>query len=434
MPIETNRRGTVQHAMIAADSQFMVFQCDAEGISAATKQPVRTLFITSDASAVAGVGPCLADALERIDRSAIDPFVICPWEDKGAPTILPRLQALDLPLFTRDLGKWLPSPVNYGLRHLLQFGRTLKGRVWSIASLIERENIDLVYSNGLPCIDGALAARFTGRPHVWHLHEAVRGNTDLRRYIPARWVEALVARLSNVIIVNSSYLAREFQAAGRRTTICVVHNGVDLNEVAPELFPGAASAVRHELGLQPDVRIVLAVGTVAPRKGYDTLMRAAAQVLAHLPETVFLVAGAQTLDHTEDLKLLAARLGLGEAFRFLGPRQDVPILLAAANVVVHSAQQETFGRVLVEAMASCKPVVATRCGGPEEIVVDGETGYLVPIGADERMADRILALLGDAPTAIAMGQAGHRRATECFSSARYADAVQSIILSVGRKP
>lgn len=394
------------------------------------RRRIKTLFITSDASAVAGVGPCLADALEKMDHEVINPVVICPWESKGAATILPRLETLGFPLYTRDLGKWMPSPNNWGWSHLLSFGRTLKERVWSLTSLIEREGINLVYSNGLPCIDGAIAARLSKRPHIWHLHEAIRNNPDLRRYVPAWLVEELVARLSDAIIVNSSYLAGEFRRAGQRTPIKIIHNGVDVSAISRFSVAEAAASVRQELGLPTDTRIILAVGTVAPRKGYDNLARAAAQVLLQAPGTVFLVAGVEVLDHAPELRVLLDSLALGPAFRLLGPRQDVTRLLASADVFVHSARQETFGRVLIEAMAAGKPVVATRCGGPEEIVLDGKTGFLVPVDDPKSIADRLIELLGAPELCTRLGDAGRRRALEYFSVERYATGVQDILLEV----
>lgn len=398
--------------------------------SGSNRRGIKTLFITSDASAVAGVGPCLADALEKMDRDLINPVVICPWESKGAATILPRLETLGLPLYTRNLGKWMPSPNDWGWSHLLGFGRTLKERVWSLASLIEREGIDLVYSSGLPCIDGALAARLSKRPHIWHLHEAVRNNPDLRRYVPAWLVEEFVARLSDVIIVNSSYLAGEFRRAGQRTPIKVIHNGVDVSAITRLPVAESAASVRQELGLPADARIVLAVGTVAPRKGYDNLVRAAAQVLPQVPGAAFLIAGAEVLDHAPELRALLDSLALGPAFRLLGPRQDVPRLLAAADVFVHSARQETFGRVLIEAMGAGKSVVSTRCGGPEEIVLEGETGYLVPVDEPLIMADRLVELLTSTELQRAMGEAGRQRAEDRFSVDKYAHHVMQTILDV----
>ena len=391
---------------------------------------IKTLFITSDSSSTAGVGPCLADALEYIDYKLISPVVICPWESAGVATILPRLEALDVPIYIRNLGSWLISPSLWGIRHLFRFIYTLKERVWALASLIEREEIELVYTNGLPCIDGAIAALLTRRPHIWHLHEAINNNPDLRAYIPSWIVQYLVGRLSNTIIVNSAFLAREFHAAGQLKPLKVIHNGVNISEFLPLPVSAELVSVRKELGLSADILIILAVGTANPRKGYDFLIKVAENVLSKQSGVCFLVAGSELEHYSTYLHDLVVDLGLEQTFRFLGPRQDIPRLMKACDIFVHCARQETFGRVLIEAMAAGKPVISTCCGGPEEIVSDGETGYLVPIDSLEVIAERVDALLRSVQLRNDFGTAGQRRVFNYFSVESYASSIQKIILNI----
>ena len=390
---------------------------------------IKTLFITSDSSSMAGVGPCLADALEYIDYKLISPVVICPCESAGVATILPRLEALDVPIYIRNLGSWLISPSLWGITHLFRFVYTLKERVWALASLIEREEIDLVYTNGLPCIDGAIAALLTRRPHIWHLHEAINNNPDLRAYIPSWLVQYLVGRLSNTIIVNSSFLAREFRVAGQLKPLKVVHNGVNMSPFSSLLVSAEAISVRKELGLSANMLIILAVGTANPRKGYDVLIKVAANILSKRSGVCFLIAGSELEHYSTYLHDLVIELGLEHTFRFLGARPDIPRLMKACDIFVHCARQETFGRVLIEAMASGKPVISTHCGGPEEIVKDGETGYLVPVDNSAVFTDRLIELLESQQVRSHFGHAGLCRAIEHFSVEHYASSIQKIILT-----
>jgi glycosyltransferase involved in cell wall biosynthesis len=324
---------------------------------------------------------------------------------------------------------WFPSPSNWGIRHLLNFFFTLRSRVWSIESLIEQYNIDIVYSNGLPCIDGAIAAKKTGRPHIWHLRETIRNNHDLRRYLPARLVEEIIAWLSDIVIVNSSFLADHLMAQRLRRKTRVIYNGININSIAT-VPANIRQLVREELGISQNTHIVLAVGTIARTKGYDTLVRAAHRVLSLAPDTVFLVAGAELADYTPRIVELITRLGLDDSIRLLGPRSDIPSLMSAADMLVHSARHEAFGRVLVEAMAASKPVISTRCGGPEEIVLDGETGILVPSDDVAAMTDAIVRLLMDQGLALRMGTQGRLRAASEFSVEAYSENIARTIESV----
>ena len=303
---------------------------------------IKTLFITSDSSSMAGVGPCLADFLELLDYKLISPVAICPWEPAGFATILPRLEILDVPIYIRSLGSWLISPSSWGISHLFSFVYTFKERVWALASLIEREEIDLVYTNGLPCVDAAIASVLTQRPHIWHLHEAINNNSDLKAYFPSWLVQYIVGRLSSTIIVNSSFLAKEFHIAGRLKPLKVVHNGVNISQFSSLLVSSEAISVRKELGLSVDTLIILAVGTVNPRKGYDLLIKVAARVLSKHSGVCFLISGSELENYSKYLHDLVGELGLKQTFRFLGSRHDIPRLMNACDIFVHSARQETF--------------------------------------------------------------------------------------------
>jgi glycosyltransferase involved in cell wall biosynthesis len=144
----------------------------------------------------------------------------------------------------------------------------------------------------------------------------------------------------------------------------------------------------------------------------------------------FLVIGG---GHQEDVNAIKARvvqLGINDCFHFLGWRSDIPGILRASNVLVVASDQEPFGRTVVEAMATELPVVATRCGGPEEIIVDGETGFLVPLHDPRAMADAVGAVVRDPDLARKMGQAGRRRAEACFGLKAYASAAQDVLRQV----
>lgn len=388
---------------------------------------MKVLFVTSDSSAVAGVGPCLADALEHIDRGRINPFAVCPWEAPGVPSIVQRLEALNVPVVNRSFSHWLTAPNNRSLSHFWRTFSGLKARAWSLSNLIEREKIDLVYTNGLPTLDGAVAARLTGRPHIWHVHEAIKHNPDLKPYCPAQFVEIAIGKLSKIVIVNSHFLERELKRTSSYAPLKVIHNGISIAD-AQTAEPFTGESVRCEFGISMRTPIALAVGTVAPRKGYATLLGAISRTTSTFPDLVVLIAGAEIPNHARALRALAADLGIEDRVRFLGPRQDVPRLLSAADIFVHSARQETFGRVIVEAMAAGRPVIATRSGGPEEIVLDGTTGFLVPVDSADEMARRMIILLGSPQLRSQMGQTGRLHAIECFSVKHYAESIQAAIL------
>ena len=210
---------------------------------------------------------------------------------------------------------------------------------------------------------GAIAAGRT--PLVSTKH-----NDDPFRAGPFRFVERAVARRTRAVIAITEALARfTTERVGiPREKVTVVHYGLD------EL--PAAWSPNPPLELPDDARVVLALGRLAPQKGHDVAIRAFASVREAVPEAVLVILGEGP--ERERLEALGRELGLGDSLRLPGRAGDVAPWLRRAELLVHAARWEGFGLVLLEAMLASLPVVATNVSAIPEIVVDGETGLLVP--------------------------------------------------------
>ena len=204
----------------------------------------------------------------------------------------------------------------------------------------------------------------------------------------------------------------------------VLPPGVDTARFQPGID---GSAVRADAGIAPDARLVALIARFQDVKGHDVFQAMARQVANALPDTRFIVAGenvhGQSADDAYKQRILAAHQAdplLRERLVYLGFRPDAERVMAAADVIVCSSQFESYGMVNVEAMASGKPVVSTRRGGPSETVVDSETGFLVDAGDADALADRVVILLRDPDLRRRMGTAGRARVVERFSAAAMA--------------
>lgn len=390
-----------------------------------SKRPLRVLFVSCETSTTSGVGRCIADLLTHLDRDRIEPILVTDWPGVDESTILAEVSHHGVPVIHRDLGRWYPPRAAWGVRHLVSFLKTLRTRVWALMHLIQEHRIDLVYTNALPTPDAALAAWLSGVPHIWHLHEAVCGNQYLRAYLPCLLVKLLIRRFSSRVVFVSDQKAREFSAGRGMHEIRVIHNGVDLERFS--CADTESQDLRADLGLGCDIRIVVTVGIVSSHKGHDTLIEAAEEVLRAIPNVAFIFAGPELDDFGDRLRLRIKELGIDEKVIFLGPRGDIPDILRQSDLLVLASTQEAFALVLVEAMASGKPVVATRCGGPEEIVVDGITGHLVNVGDVALIAERIKAVLSNLALSKRMGTEGRRRVEEKFSVDTYSKSIQDVI-------
>ena len=212
-------------------------------------------------------------------------------------------------------------------------------------------------------------------------------------------------------VVERAELLRDYGA--RASRIATIPCGVDT-----DLFtPGDRAEARRRLGLD-DRPVLLWVGRIAPIKGLDTLLDTVARLREAGRAMRLLVVGGEadepTNGHETSLRRRIEALGLGESVRFVGPQPQsvLPLYYAAADVTVLPSYYESFGMVALEAMACGSPVIASRVGGLVTTVRDGVTGFLVPDGDVEALAERIESLVGDPELRWRLGREGVRWAAQ----------------------
>ena len=301
-----------------------------------------------------------------------------------------------------------------GLSNIAGLGRKAAVSVLRLAGLIARESIDLVCTNVQGGhIYGILAARMTRKPVVMYMRDIPSGSFSRRLY---PWI---AARLAHHVVATSSAVARFFEShpihgEACRGKVTVVHNGLDFRDVVPR--PPSPSVLKA-FQLEGHDPVVTLIGRLQPLKGQMELLRAAPAIRRHFPKARFLLVGsafAYEADFEARLRREAADLGVADAVVFAGHRSDVFDILSASDIVVCASHHEAFGRTVLEGMAMARPVVATRCGGPEDIVVDGQTGFLVPSRDPNSLAGAVVRLWSDPPAARAMGERGRLRALSNF--------------------
>lgn len=295
---------------------------------------------------------------------------------------------------------------------------------------VRRQRPSLIHTNTMVVLGGALGARLSGVPHLWHVHEILEGSGWLAR-IYAR----LLARLAQRVVCNSQATRRSFERwyAPLASKLSVVLNGVE------EARPGADRGpedLRGGLGIEPGQPLVLLVGRVNSWKGQELLVRAAQRLRGRFPRARFLLAGDAPpgQPHFERrLDALIAELDLAESVSRIPFQEDVGSLYAAADICcVPSTRPEPFGLVATEAMRAARPVVAADHGGLSEIVVDGVTGTLFRPGDVEALVRALEELLLHPERARALGSAGRRRQQRHFGVERYCREFDGLFSSLAR--
>lgn len=232
-----------------------------------------------------------------------------------------------------------------------------------------------------------------------------------------------------VVFVSRSLreeLARPLRIAPERAVIIL--NGIDT-----EAFrPGRDDSIRRELRLPPEAILVGAIGNIRPAKAYDNFLHAARALADRSERFHFVIAGQYGGELADELMRLRSELRLENHVSFLGLRSDVATVLHNLDIFALSSRSEGFSIACVEAMACGIPVVATRCGGPEEIL-DAQSGILVPPESPGELADGINCIAHDPVMATQMVAAARKRAEQEFSLAAMLSSYEALFEEVVRE-
>ena len=288
-----------------------------------------------------------------------------------------------------------------GKLNLLAVGR--------LARWFARNEVDIVATQlSTASLWGTLAAKLVGVPSV----ATVRALNSKTCYVYADRIIAVSQAVKEHLVAQG--LAAE--------KIRVVYNGIDLSKFAP---PGDKAAAKVAIGLPAQSLVVGVVAHLSAKKGHRWFLDAVAPLLSQFPQLQILLVGEG--NESAALEKQARALGLGERVRLAGFHPDVVPQMAAMDVLVLPAiDKEGFGRVLVEAGAMGIPVVGTDVGGIGEVVVPGETGFVVAPGDAEALRAALGQLLEDDEVRARMGRAGRARALNDFSAARMVEQTERV--------
>lgn len=346
--------------------------------------------------------------------------VVCTFKDGplrqsievlGVPVeVLPRRRAsvLNLPAFLRDM---------------LRIRRAL-------IALVARHNVTIIQTHLLRVLDFLVLSLRYRASHLlifWTIHNynfALRKD-QLPRYHwllgPKRLLYRLLYRLgarwaSGFVAVSGEVAPAIVKTIGPvQHKISVICNGVDVNRYTR---PVDRIAIRRQLELPDDTRLLIVVGTLKIQKGHSYLLEAMPEVVAQTPNLHLLIAGDGEL--RAELMEQTRQLGLDGHVHFLGNRQAVPELLAASDYFVLPSLWEGLPMALIEAMASALPVIATEVSGTRQVMISGETGLLIPPGDVAQLRAALLQLLMNPAQARSMGAAARQRVIAEFSAQKQA--------------
>jgi len=249
-----------------------------------------------------------------------------------------------------------------------------------------------------------------------------------------RRLDLFLMKRFNHLFAVSQATQEEMLAAGiPQSKITVLYNGIDTETWSRDQIQ---STVREELGIPQSSQVLGYVGRIMPEKDLETWIRAAAIVAKRYPQAKYVLVGegrdGTTLD---ELKALAASLGIADQLIFPGCRRDVPQVYTAFDVFVMSSRREGLPNSILEAMALGVPVVTTDVAGAKELVVNNETGFVVDQKDIQGLASSILKILDHESVRSSMARAGRERVENDFSFLQRLRKIEDLYsLILGEKP
>lgn len=351
----------------------------------------------------------LLDLVTHLDHSRFNPLVILPERGPLKKHFLDNnidVTSLPIPSFRHPFKK--PLKLISMLAAILSINLKL-------SQLIKQKKIDLIHANSATaCLLCFIAATLCRKPLVWH-------ERDNRHH---RFLHPFLAFFCTRIIAISRTVENNLgRQLVKRSKITTVYNGIN-----PMQF-----SVRHNffsrraLGLPEKGRLVLMAAQLAPWKGHQDFILAAAKVLNKQNNVHFIISA--TMDNPDSqaylskLQILIHQIKLTKNVHFTGFIDDMPSLLKYCDCVVLPSKNEPFGRIVIETMAARKPIIAYAGGGPSEIIHHKKDGLLVPAGNIQQLANAINSVLDSPALGKRLGSAGFRTVNTRFQIIATAEGV-----------
>ncbi len=352
---------------------------------------------------VGGAEQAMVALATRLDRSRFTPAVYClgPEPQVSNASCIPPLKAAGLEVHClgarRSLG--FPAAVWKLRRHFLHFQPDLVQTFLFHANIVGRMAARAARVRAVVC--GIRVAERDCRWHLW---------VDR---LTSRWVDRYVCVSQSVAYFSAA------QAGLAPERLVVIHNGIDLQR-----YPAARPALLSDAGVPLGSRVVTFVGRLEPQKGLAWLLEAAAEWLARVPDCHLVVVGRGP--NRPSLERLALQRGIAARVHWLGWRSDVPEILAASDLLVLPSRWEGMPNVVLQAMASQRPVLATDVEGVRELLGESADAQTVAYGDTPGLVDKLVRILSDRELAARLGRENRTRSERLFSIDRMVAAYEEL--------
>jgi L-malate glycosyltransferase len=380
-------------------------------------------------SQVSGGERVLLLILSRLNRRRFEAILVCPPDGQL------QKEAKALNVRCADVAQ-LHARFTWRIDALIRYFASFFSVIREVRARVREHQPDLIHANSVRAGLAISAATIgLGIPIIWHVHDLLPKHplsTCIRLFTLLR------PPLLVVVVANDAadrFREKVLRRFPKRVKLAVVYNAVDADKLSST---STSASIRKELRIRNSDRLIGIIGNLSPVKGQLELIRAFAETRKRIPNLALLVVGSALFNRSDGYqKQLAAEvraLGLKDCVRFLGQRSDVPAIMRALDLLVMNSRSEAFPLVALEGMAAGVPILATAVGGLPELITHEESGWLVPLGDQERLIDGIASLLEQRDLSTRLATQGRQHVTKNFPVHKFMTRIEAIYTETAAKP
>ena len=399
------------------------------------------LYILNSSSGGATQG--ILELLYKIDRNRYEPYLITPNQPNSIQltkfkSVCKSYAVIRMDWWNKKYDTPTIKRVLISLSSVVKTGLNLI-TIYKIIKKIREWEIDIIHTSTSLTIQGAIAAKLTNKPHIWHVRERIGSDGLFKFWIPDKILRFIFRHLSNWIIPESHYAGTVFLSQNRMNMVKVIHDGVDTNEYT-NLNLG--KNIRKNLNINSNNLLIAMVANLsATMKRHDIFIKVASLLAHKHPHAYFVIFGSEPQAkknklynagyiYASKLKQLVIDSNINNQFIWGGFQPNIPELMSAIDILVHPCEVEGFGRIAIESMAAGKPVIGPTTGGIAETVKNNTTGILVQPGNIHSFAEAVENLIINDKLRLKLGTQAKKHVSRSFSISDHTNKITEIYDSI----
>lgn len=363
-----------------------------------------------------GADVILLELVKNLDKTKYNPYVVLPCDGPLAVKMKENginVSIINYPILRRQY---------FNIKGIFQYLREFKFSISELEKFCIEKNIELIHSNTVAVLEGATLWRRLKVKHVWHIHEMLD-----KPKIVYKFLGKIMSKRCDKVLAVSNAVKEHWKKTGyfEDEDFEVIHNGIDLNKFNPH---NNIDYLKKEFKIKDDEKIVGFIGRINAIKGQEVFFQAMEEVMSKTNNVKALIAGDAFEGQewrVEELKEHIKNSPFKDRFIYSKFRMDSCNLHCLLDVfVLSSISYDSFPTVVLEAMASAKPVVSFKSGGVSEMITHGKTGYFAKFGDKDDLAKYIYKLVTNEDIRKSMGNTAYNFVNNKFTSQIFKERIQ----------